>query len=67
MYEWIQGELGKLGIAISENCVTNILRRNSVPPQAIAVPDLCQSKTTKYYGLTKVVTYQPHVLRGVFV
>ncbi len=24
MYEWIQGELGKLGIAISENCVTNI-------------------------------------------
>jgi hypothetical protein len=29
MYEWIQGELGKLGITISENCVTNILRGNS--------------------------------------
>ena len=24
MYEWIQGELGKLGIAISGTCVTNI-------------------------------------------
>jgi hypothetical protein len=45
MYEWIQGELGKLGIAISGTCLANILRRNSVPPQAIAAPDLCQNKT----------------------
>ncbi len=44
MYEWIQGELGKLGIAISRTSVVNILRRNSLPPQAIAAPDLCQNK-----------------------
>lgn len=45
MYEWIQGELGKLGITISRTSVANILRRNNVPPQAIAAPDLCQNKT----------------------
>jgi len=63
MYEWIQGDLGKLGIAISRTSVANVLRRNSVPPQAIAAPDLCQNKTTKYYGLTKVVPYQHRLPR----
>ena len=44
MYEWIQGELGKLGITISRTSVANILRRNSLPPQAIAALDLCRNK-----------------------
>ncbi len=44
MYEWIQGEFGKLGIAISRTSVANILRRNSLLSQAIAAPDLCQNK-----------------------
>ena len=36
MYEWIQGELGKLGIAISENCVTNI--HHPQKPSALRLP-----------------------------
>ncbi|MFA5027795.1 MAG: integrase core domain-containing protein [Candidatus Methylomirabilota bacterium] len=31
-YGRIQGELAKLGIAISESCVADILRRNGLPP-----------------------------------
>jgi len=31
-YRRIQGELAKLGIAISESCVAHILRRNDLPP-----------------------------------
>ncbi len=30
MYEWIQGELGKLGITISRTSVANILRRETL-------------------------------------